>query len=135
MVRNPPIANLQTVSGYKPTRQQLLEMIRKYIIPTLLFVLYILSIIATLFLLTGGIFEIIDQVNGEFTLYNQTSSLTSKQIILFSVIWTSVFAFISVKIIKSIMINDRKNAIIFSVLTWVSLFLILYIDSLFRVTF
>jgi len=110
-------------------------MIRKYIIPTLLFVLYILSIITTLFLLTGGIFEIIDQVNGEFTLYNQTSSLTSKQIILFSVIWTSVFAFISVKIIKSIMINDRKNAIIFSVLTWVSLFLMLYIDSLFRLTF
>jgi Na+/proline symporter len=96
------------------------------------YLFFILTIILSLFLIVGNAFEIIDQINDEQTLFNQSSILSPRQIIFDCSIGLVIFTYASMINIKSAIAKNKTTVLIVSTITWLLFFLMLYIESLFH---
>lgn len=90
-------------------------------------------------LLVLGIFtvlsltETIHQIKGDYTSFNQTSTMTDKQILLYCVVLTLLLGFITTFTIVFLIKDRRKIAFVLSSIGLATIGLIFYIEALYQI--
>jgi|JI9StandDraft_1071089.scaffolds.fasta_scaffold255318_2 hypothetical protein len=77
-----------------------------------------------------NLFETIDQLNGKYTIFNQISTMTDREILLYCIFVTIVFIISFIFLVKFILKNNWKKAVITSTINWTIIFIMFCIEHI-----